>query len=180
MKEHSRGLLISIASECLRRKSPRLKTFLSYLEADPSETIDAVSPQNGGLLNITYKPEDWRSMMTKTESLTPCLWNWAARTPVKEISSDRIGIIEEFLATEMEYRKHHRIKKLLRASGIKQVKTLSQFDWHFNPKSVKRISWPSFNSPWSDTAANLVLIGDTGLGKFPYLFCSVLRSDITG
>lgn len=56
MKGHSRGMLISIASECLKRKSPRLKTFLSYLEAGPSETVEAVRPQNGGLLNITYKP----------------------------------------------------------------------------------------------------------------------------
>lgn len=56
MKEHSRGMLVSIASECLKRKSPRLKTFLSYLEVGPSEPAEAVSPQNGGLLNITYKP----------------------------------------------------------------------------------------------------------------------------
>ena len=68
MKEHSRGLLISIASECLRRKSPRLKTFLSYLEAGPSETIDAVSPQNGGLLNITYKPRGLEVYDDETES----------------------------------------------------------------------------------------------------------------
>lgn len=55
MKHHSRGILISIASECLKRKSPRLKTFLSYLQAGPSEVSEAVSPQNGNLLNITYK-----------------------------------------------------------------------------------------------------------------------------
>jgi len=103
-------------------------------------------------------------MMTK-QNLDALLVELGCRTPVKEISSDRIGIIEEFLATEMEYRKHHRIKKLLRASGIKQVKTLSQFDWHFNPEISKEDIMAFVNSPWSDTAANLVLIGDTGLGK---------------
>ncbi len=67
MKKQSRGLLISIASECLKRKSPRLKTFLSYLEASPSETIEAVSPQNGGLLNITYKPRGLEVYDDETE-----------------------------------------------------------------------------------------------------------------
>jgi transposase len=68
MKVHSRGMLISIASECLKRKSPRLKTFLSYLEAGPSETVEAVSPQNGGLLNITYKPRGLEVYDDETES----------------------------------------------------------------------------------------------------------------
>jgi len=56
LKGNSRGMIISIVSECVKRKSPRLKTLLSYLNAGASETIDTVSPHNGGLLNITYKP----------------------------------------------------------------------------------------------------------------------------
>lgn len=56
LKNHSRGLLISIASECLKRKSPRLKTLLSYFNAGSAEAVDAVHPYNEGLLNITYKP----------------------------------------------------------------------------------------------------------------------------
>src|SRR5208337_382460 len=74
-------------------------------------------------------------------------------------------IIVEFLKTEMEYRRQHKIKRLLRASGIKQVKTLSQFDWHFNPKISKEDVMSFVNSQWIDSSANLVLIGDTGLGK---------------
>jgi DNA replication protein DnaC len=103
-------------------------------------------------------------MMTK-QNLEALLVELDCRTPAKEIPGDRIGIIEEFLVTEMEYRKQHRIKRLLRASGIKQVKTLSQFDWHFNPKIGKEDIMTFVSSPWIDTAANLVLIGDTGLGK---------------
>jgi len=55
MKTHSRGMLISIASECLKQKSPRLRTFLSYLRMEPLD-IETVQPQNGELLNISYKP----------------------------------------------------------------------------------------------------------------------------
>lgn len=102
--------------------------------------------------------------MTK-QDLDSLLTELGCRTPVKEISSDRQDIIADFLSTEMEYRRQHKIKRLLRASGIKQVKTLSQFDWHFNPKISKEDIMSFVNSPWIDGAANLVLIGDTGLGK---------------
>lgn len=56
LRSHSRGMIISIASECLNRRSPRLKTFLSYLHLEPSEDIETVQPQNGQLLNISYQP----------------------------------------------------------------------------------------------------------------------------
>ena len=55
MKTHSRGMLISVASECIKKKSPRLRTFISYLRMEPVEA-ETVLPQNGALLNISYKP----------------------------------------------------------------------------------------------------------------------------
>lgn len=55
MKSHSRGMLISVASECLSKKSPRLRTFLSYLHMEFTEA-ETVQPQKGELLNISYKP----------------------------------------------------------------------------------------------------------------------------
>jgi transposase len=55
MKTHSRGMLTSVASECLNKKSPRLKTFLSYLHREPAEA-ETVHPQKGELLNISYQP----------------------------------------------------------------------------------------------------------------------------
>jgi len=54
-KDISRGMLISIVKECMKRRSSRLKTFLSYLHMEPEE-VDTVQPQNSELLNITYKP----------------------------------------------------------------------------------------------------------------------------
>ncbi len=55
MKSHSRGMLISVASECLTKKSPRLRTFLSYLHMEFTEA-ETVQPQKGELLNISYQP----------------------------------------------------------------------------------------------------------------------------
>jgi hypothetical protein len=55
MKDHSRGMLTSVASECLMRKSPRLRTFLSYLHRQPTES-EPVQPQKSELLSISYQP----------------------------------------------------------------------------------------------------------------------------
>jgi transposase len=55
MKSHSRGMLTSVASECLMRKSPRLRTFLSYLHRQPTES-EPVQPQKAELLSISYQP----------------------------------------------------------------------------------------------------------------------------
>jgi hypothetical protein len=55
MKSHSRGMLLSVAAECLQKKSPRLRTFLSYLHLEPTKT-ETVQPQKGELLNISYQP----------------------------------------------------------------------------------------------------------------------------
>jgi len=104
-------------------------------------------------------------MMKKHDSLESLLTETGCRTPASEILSDRQDVIEEFLKTEMEYRRQYKIKRLLRQSGIKQVKMFSQFDWLFNPKISKEDIMSFVNTPWIDSASNLVLIGDTGLGK---------------
>jgi DNA replication protein DnaC len=101
-------------------------------------------------------------MMNDLESL---LKELGCKTPADEIASDRQNTILDFLKMEIEYRRQHKIKRLLSLSGIKHVKTLDQFDWHFNPKISKDDILTFVNSPWIENAFNLVLIGDTGLGK---------------
>lgn len=101
-------------------------------------------------------------MMNNLESL---LTELGCKTPAEEIAPDRRATILDFLTKENEYRRQHKIKRLLRLSGIKQVKTLDHFDWHFNPKISKDDILTFVNSPWIEQAFNLVLIGDTGLGK---------------
>ena len=87
------------------------------------------------------------------------------KTPAGEVPSDQREMVMGFLKMEIEYRRQDKIKKLLRMSGIKHVKTLDQFDWHFNPKICKDDIMAFVRSPWIENASNLVLIGDTGLGK---------------
>jgi DNA replication protein DnaC len=98
-------------------------------------------------------------------TLETLLKELGCKTPAGEIDPDHRDSIMNFLTMELDYRKQHRIKRLLRLSGIRQVKTLGQFDWHFNPRISKEDILTFVNSPWIEDAFNLVLIGDTGLGK---------------
>lgn len=100
--------------------------------------------------------------MNELESL---LKELGCKTPDEEIPADRRETIRDFLKMEIQYRRQHKIKRLLSLSGIKHVKTLDQFDWHFNPKISKDDLLSFVNAPWVENAFNLVLIGDTGLGK---------------
>jgi DNA replication protein DnaC len=99
------------------------------------------------------------------DELSLLLKELRCKTPPGEIPSDQREVMIAFLKIEIEYRRQDKIKKLLRMSGIKHVKTLDQFDWHFNPKISKDDIMAFVRSPWIENAFNLVLIGDTGLGK---------------
>jgi len=56
LRHYSRGMLLSIISECVRRRSARLRTLFAYLHI-PSDEGDAevVCPHDPAILNITYK-----------------------------------------------------------------------------------------------------------------------------
>lgn len=87
------------------------------------------------------------------------------KTPPDEIKTDMYEPLINFLQTEQEYRSQHKIARLLKVSGIKQIKTLGQFDWRFNPRVKKDDIMTFNNSSWIEDGANLILIGDAGLGK---------------
>jgi DNA replication protein DnaC len=99
------------------------------------------------------------------ENLERLFHELSLRTPLTEIKPECYEVLCAFLSTESEYRKQYKIARLLRTSGIKQVKTFSQFDWHVNPKIPKEDILAFHSSAWVENVANLILIGDAGLGK---------------
>lgn len=99
------------------------------------------------------------------ENLEALLKDLGFKIPIDEIESNLHEAISKFLKTEREYRKQYKIKRLLRISGIKQVKSFEQFDWRFNSKIPKEDVLNFKNSSWIENAFNLVCIGDSGLGK---------------
>jgi DNA replication protein DnaC len=70
-----------------------------------------------------------------------------------------------FLTHESELREQKRIQQLLRMSGIKRVKRLSDFDWAFNPKIPRDKLMEFVQTQWLKAPSNLVLIGPAGVGK---------------
>jgi DNA replication protein DnaC len=102
-------------------------------------------------------------MMKNESELTELVSALELKTPAGEIEAG--PAVLEFLKAELQYRKQHRIQRLLRASGLRQVKTFEQFNWSFNPGISKEEIYTFLNAPWVETPMNLVLIGDTGLGK---------------
>lgn len=87
------------------------------------------------------------------------------KTPFSEINANDHPTLIPFLEKEKQYRQEAKIRRLLRQSGLKQVKTFSQFDWSFNPKMPQEEIIAFAHSDWITQPANLVLIGDAGLGK---------------
>lgn len=96
------------------------------------------------------------------------------KTPADEIKADEREIIQKFLEAERQYQSQHKIKRLLWLSGIRQVKTFEQFDWHFNPKVAKE-------DILSFDAGQLQSGSDRGyrLGSVPHSHGAVLRSHLS-
>ena len=70
-----------------------------------------------------------------------------------------------FLSEESRLREEKRIEHLMRLSGIKRVKRLSDFDWAFNPKIPRDKFMEFLQTQWLKKPSNLVLIGPAGVGK---------------
>jgi DNA replication protein DnaC len=80
-------------------------------------------------------------------------------------SPEEREFLERFLAREHALREQKKRERLLRMSGIKRVKLLSDFDWVFNPKIPKEKVMEFMNADWLKKPCNLVLIGPSGVGK---------------
>jgi DNA replication protein DnaC len=80
-------------------------------------------------------------------------------------SSEEKEFMEKFLAREQYLRKQKKQEYLLRMSGIKRVKLLSDFDWAFNPKIPREKFMEFMRTDWLIKPCNLVLIGPSGVGK---------------
>jgi DNA replication protein DnaC len=106
-------------------------------------------------------------MANEIDDLQIMLFNLKLKTPRDRISPEGIAFVRAFLGQEREYRKQYRLKQLLHACGMGQneLRTFDQFDWDFNPQIPKHDILEFRNSDWIEAPANLVLIGDPGLGK---------------
>lgn len=100
-------------------------------------------------------------MMTLAE-----LWRFFRLLSEMESFTDQEkAFLLRFLTGEYQLREQKRIQHLLRMSGIKRIKLLSDFDWTFNPRIPRDKLTEFVQTQWLKTPCNLVLIGPAGVGK---------------
>ncbi len=81
----------------------------------------------------------------------------------KNIQPDLLNLLNQ----EKQARHLNRLQRLLARSGIHkhQIRTFEQFDWDFNPAIPKQDILTLRNAPWIQQSANLLLFGNSGIGK---------------
>jgi len=100
-------------------------------------------------------------MMTLNE-----LWHFfRLLSELESLTEQEKAFLLRFLTEEYQLREQKRIQHLLRMSGIKRIKLLSDFDWTFNPKLPRDKLMEFVQTQWLKTPCNLVLIGPAGVGK---------------
>lgn len=80
-------------------------------------------------------------------------------------SPEEREFLGKFLAREYALKEQKKREHLLRMSGIKRVKLLSDFNWAFNPKIPREKVMEFMQTDWLQKPCNLVLIGPSGVGK---------------
>jgi len=81
------------------------------------------------------------------------------------LSKEELAFLERFLSEQYQLRERKRIQYLMRASGIKRIKLLNDFDWTFNPKIPRDKIMEFLATDWLKKPCHLVLIGPAGVGK---------------
>ena len=82
-----------------------------------------------------------------------------------QLPKEEAALLERFLQEQYQLRERKRIQYLMRASGIKRIKLLQDFDWTFNPKIPRDKIMEFLHTDWLKKPCHLVLIGPAGVGK---------------
>ena len=98
-------------------------------------------------------------------SLADCWKHFRFHTDLASFSEKEKEFLYAFLVEEHKKREQKRIEHLMRMSGIKRIKLLSDFDWAFNPKIPREKILEYLHTEWLTKPSNLVLIGPAGVGK---------------
>jgi DNA replication protein DnaC len=84
---------------------------------------------------------------------------------IESYSREEREFLGRFLPREYTLKEQKKREHLLRMSGIKRVKLLTDFDWTFNPKVPREKIMEFMETDWLKKPSNLVLIGPSGVGK---------------
>jgi len=86
-------------------------------------------------------------------------------TDQETLHEEQKTFLHNFLLEEYKKREIRRIEYLMKMSGMKRIKLLTDFDWKFNPKVPRDKIMEFMQTDWLKIPANLVIIGPAGVGK---------------
>lgn len=89
-------------------------------------------------------------------------------TRALQASQGDVSFLDAFsmlLQDEMDRRKSRLIERRFWQSGLKEKKTLTEFDWGFNPKIPKRACFELLTCKFIQSGEDAILIGSPGTGK---------------
>ncbi len=69
------------------------------------------------------------------------------------------------LQDEMDRRKSRQIERRFQQSGLNERKTLTEFDWGFNPKIPKKACFELMTCKFIQNGEDVIIIGSPGTGK---------------
>lgn len=69
------------------------------------------------------------------------------------------------LQDELDYRSSRLRQRYLHASGLGELKTLSEFDWNFNPKLPRKEIYELVSTKFIQNGHDALLVGSPGTGK---------------
>jgi DNA replication protein DnaC len=105
------------------------------------------------------------SLQTLGVALVPGALDAALSTAEKE-SLGYLEFLHRLLAGPAEAKKQRAQERRIRAAGFRELTTLDGFDWEFNAKGVdRRTIEPLVTCDFIRRRENLILVGQTGLGK---------------
>src|SRR4030042_1537567 len=78
------------------------------------------------------------------------------------LSKEELAFLERFLSEQYQLRERKRIQYLMRASGIKRITLLNDFDCTFNPKTPRDKIMEFLATDWLKNPCHIVLIGKAG------------------
>lgn len=95
----------------------------------------------------------------------PDLWKHFKLLSDPQAYPEDQAFLEKFLSHEHDLREQKKRARLLRISGIRGPRLLSDFDWTFNPKIPREKVMEFIATDWLKRPCNLILIGPSGVGK---------------
>ncbi len=90
------------------------------------------------------------------------------QTRTVQVNQGQTSFLEVFsclIQDEIDYRRSRLIERRFKASGLNERKTLTEFDWSFNPKLPKKEIFELVTIKFIQNGEDALLIGSPGTGK---------------